>query len=71
MINFTRNPPLGSELSKFNISNWKIEIVLNTILLFLALITFENSTAQTTNDSADIKVINSFFSSLKATSIET
>lgn len=68
MKNFTQNPPLDSELSKFNIQNWRIEIVLKTILLFLALITFENSIAKTTTCSGEIKEVNYFLSS-QATSI--
>ncbi|KDN56317.1 hypothetical protein [Flavobacterium seoulense] len=67
MKNFSKTPSLNLELNRFNIQNWKIEVVLKTIIFFLVLFSFQSSIAQATN-SKDINELNSFLSKLKATS---
>ena len=68
MKNFSKTPSLNLELNRFNIQNWKIEVVLKTIIFFLVLFTFENSIAQGNNVSSEIKEVNLFLTTLKTTS---
>lgn len=68
MKNFSKTPSLNLELNRFNIQNWKIEVVLKIIIFFLVLFSFQNSIAQGNNVSADIKEVDSFLTTLKSNS---
>lgn len=68
MKNFTLNQSLYSKLNRINFGNYNLNVVLKSIILFLVLITFENSMAQRSNNSTDIKEVNSFLTTLKSTS---
>lgn len=69
MKNLTQTESLNIQFNNLNYRISKIKIVLKVVVLFLVSLICENSMAQITNSSTDIKEVNSFLSSLKSTSV--
>lgn len=68
MENFTLNQPKTLQFNKMNYSIWNFKVVLKILILFLVLLGFENSIAQTSSNTPNTKEINSFLSTLKTSS---